>query len=165
MTPTRRSWSPALLLGLILGPGLSSAGWAQVSPPPGTAPVEDALQHYSLLVAKMANDSIAAMYTADGELAGPGQPPVVGPAAIQAFLQSFAAYRVLTERMTSDSITVQGDTAFQSGRWWQQVIIPAGDTVAVHGGFSAQWLRDSAGEWHLRRMAARPGDGATERAN
>lgn len=100
----------------------------------------------------MASDSIGAMYLPDGALAVPGRTPIVGPAAIRAFLESFAGYHVLAYETVSDSVRLRGDTAFQSGRWWQRVSLPAGDTVSVSGGLSAEWVRNARGEWHLRRM-------------
>jgi ketosteroid isomerase-like protein len=100
----------------------------------------------------MASDSIGAMYLPDGMLVAPDRLPIVGPAAIQAFLESFSGYRVLAYETVGDSLRVNGDTALQSGRWWQRVKLPAGDTVSVSGGFSAQWVRTANDEWRLRRM-------------
>jgi ketosteroid isomerase-like protein len=120
------------------------------------ASVDSALAHYTRLVARMAHDSIAALYTADGELAAPGRPPIVGPVAIGDFLGSFSEYHVLAYRTTSDSVLIRGDTAYQTGQWWQEVQVPAGDTVNVKGDLSVIWLRDSTGAWRARRMSATP---------
>ena len=104
----------------------------------------------------MAHDSIAAMYAPDGRLDAPGRAPVVGPVAISAFLQSFAAYRVIHYAMVLDSLTVSADTAETLGRWWQRVRVPAGDTVEVSGGIRAQWVRTRAGGWLLHSMGTDP---------
>jgi ketosteroid isomerase-like protein len=120
------------------------------------ASVDSALAHYTRLVARMQHDSIAALYTPDGELAAPGRPPIVGPVAIRDFLGSFSQYHVLAYRTTSDSVVIRGDTAYQTGRWWQEVQVPAGDTVKVKGDLSVIWLRDSTGAWRARRMSATP---------
>ncbi|HEU4995353.1 MAG TPA: nuclear transport factor 2 family protein [Gemmatimonadaceae bacterium] len=117
--------------------------------------VREALQHYNALVERMAHDSIAALYTADGRLDAPGRAPIVGPAAIRDFLHQFAEFRVIFQRMTSDSIEIRGDTALQSGRWWQRVRVPRGDMVAVGGAFTAEWRRDHGG-WRLFQMNAMP---------
>lgn len=118
--------------------------------------VSSALQHYVGFVRQMANDSISTFFTADGELAAPPRPPTVGPAAIKAFLDTFSAYHVLEDSMKVSSLTVHGDTAVQGGTFWQLVVIPAGDTVVAHGGFSATWLRDSTNTWRIRRLSTAP---------
>ncbi len=116
----------------------------------------DALEHYASLMRRMASDSIGAMFTPDGELVGTGRPPVVGPAAISAFLASFSSYRVLADTMRATSIRLSGDTAVQRGTFWQLVRVPAGDTVVARGAFEATWLRDAHGRWAVRRMGTTP---------
>jgi ketosteroid isomerase-like protein len=130
------------------------AGHAQTSN--SRSGVDSALRHFTVLVARMANDSIAAMYAPDGMLAGADRTPIVGPAAIQAFLDTFAGYHVLAYATVADTLRIRGDTAFQVGRWWQRVQVPAGDTVFVSGGFTAEWVRNTLGQWHLRRMGTMP---------
>ena len=115
---------------------------------------ELALRHYAALIAGMNADSIGAFYTPDGEMDPPQGPPIVGPAAISRLLSGFAQFHVLAERMISDGVSVRADTAQQNGRWWQTVVVPAGDTVNVDGTFAAEWRRVSNGTWRLRRMAA-----------
>jgi ketosteroid isomerase-like protein len=110
------------------------------------------LQRYCTFVGQMAHDSIAAMYAPDGRLDAPGRAPVVGPSAISAFLQSFAAYRVIHYALVLDSLNVYADTAETLGRWWQRVRVPAGDTVEVSGGVRAKWVRSRAGGWLLHSM-------------
>jgi ketosteroid isomerase-like protein len=140
-------------LSVVLLLALARPGLAQS--PADSAALGRALRHYSELVARMADDSIAALYAPDGELAAPGRPPIVGPDSIRAFLHRFAAFHVLGEEMVADSLAFHGDTAVQAGRWRQRVRVPKGDTVNVSGDFAAEWLRDGQGSWRLRRMAAR----------
>lgn len=118
--------------------------------------LQSALDHYSRLVEGMQSDSIAALYLPDGELTAEGQAPVVGPDAIRTFLHGFDNYKILSEALTVDSSSVEGDRGFQRGHFAQTVILPAGDTVSVAGRFTADWVLDPAGNWHVRRMATAP---------
>src|SRR5262249_53888000 len=117
-----------------------------------TQSLEAALEHYNRLVERMQSDSIAALFTPDGELGSAGQNPIVGPAAIAAYLHTFDQYKVLSEQMTVDSASIAGDTGFQRGRYAQTVILPSGDTVSVSGNFTVTWLSIGSGNWRVRRM-------------
>jgi ketosteroid isomerase-like protein len=124
--------------------------------PADSATVLAALRHYAVLVQRMASDSIAAQFTADGELLDANRPPIVGPAAIGAFLSSFSAFHVLDDSMIATTTEVRGDTSVQTGRFWQRVQVPAGDTVVAQGGFVITWLWDPRAGWRIRRMGTAP---------
>lgn len=85
-----------------------------------------------------------------------GGPPAVGPAAIRAYLGTFAAYRVLASRLTVDVTRAAADTAVQASTFWQHARLPAGDTVQAHGRFDARWIRTPDGAWLLRRLVTTP---------
>lgn len=118
--------------------------------------LDAALNHYGRLVKAMASDSIAALYTTDGELGDAGQPIITGPDSIRAFLHRFDKYHVLASTMVIDSSRLAGDTGIQHGRYTQRVRLPAGDTVEVSGRFTAEWVIGPAGEWRIRRMGTAP---------
>ena len=119
--------------------------------------VEAALVHYNSLTRQMLGDSIAALYTPDGELLGTNAPTVRGPDSIRAFLARFAGkVTVDSARMWSDAITVAGSEAVQWGRYEQFATPVNQPQVHVQGRFVADWVRDSTGAWRLRRMLAQP---------
>jgi ketosteroid isomerase-like protein len=118
--------------------------------------LDAALNHYGRLVQAMESDSIAALYTPDGQLGGVGLATVTGPDSIRAFLHQFDRYHVLRATMMLDSSRMAGDTGIQHGRYAQRVQLPAGDTVEVSGKFTAEWLRGASGEWRIHRMATAP---------
>lgn len=118
--------------------------------------LDAAINHYGRLVKAMASDSIAALYTDDGELGGEGQPTISGPDSIRAFLHRFDEYHVLAATMMVDSSRLAGDTGIQHGRYTQRVRLPAGDTVEVSGRFTAEWVIGSSGKWRIRRMGTSP---------
>ena len=145
----------------ILRTAIGALGLAAIIPAVGfqASPrreVQQALAHYERLSLIMAHDSIAGLFTPDGAMAAAGQAPIVGPAAIRAHLHSFAGFHVLANRLTADSTRVRGDSAQQTGTFWQRVRLPAGDTVEVHGRFTAEWIRLGGQGWRLRRLATAP---------
>ena len=120
--------------------------------PTPRARLDAALAHYAALSAAMAHDSVAALFTDDGELAGGGPAPLVGPAAIAAFLHTFSGYHVLHDELVADSSRIASDTAWQEGTYRQRVVVPAGDTVEVSGRFRITWRDLPKGGWKIRRM-------------
>jgi uncharacterized protein (TIGR02246 family) len=117
--------------------------------------VREALERYAHSLLAMDARAIAATYTADGEGLTPGAPTLRGPAAIEAHLATFSAYHVLEATMVPDSTSVAGQTAQQQGTWSQRVTLPSGETVHVHGRFTADWLRVD-GAWKLKRLETIP---------
>jgi len=118
--------------------------------------VRAALARYVQLVRKMDHAGIAATFAPDGEIVNPGQDPVRGPAAIEAFLRKFSGYKVLSETMTASTTSVTGANASQTGTYRQTVRTPEGQVLHVSGGFTAEWVRNDAGAWRIRRMATSP---------
>ncbi len=117
--------------------------------------VRAALARYADLVRHMDHAALAAMFTPDGEIVNPGQPPVHGPAAIEAFLRQFSGYQVLVEIMKPERTAVTGDRAAQSGLYRQSVRTPDGSMVSVGGRFALDWVRTSDG-WRIQRAATTP---------
>ena len=118
--------------------------------------IRQATRNYSGLIVAMDHAAIAAMYTKDGEMSAEGEPTIRGPDAIRAHLETFKDFHVLSEILTTDSISVEGNTARVVGTYHQRVRVPAGDTVMAAGEYMADWLRDPAGQWRVRRMTTAP---------
>jgi hypothetical protein len=97
-------------------------------------------------------DSIALLYTPDGELGKMAK----GRDSIRRFLENFKKYKVLSQVSKTNLINISRDTALQSGLYTQKVIVPVNDTVTVKGLFSTKWIwMDSTG-WHIQRMETTP---------
>jgi ketosteroid isomerase-like protein len=119
--------------------------------------VEAALRRYSDLALAMDHAGIAALFAPEGEIVNRGQPPVHGPAAIEAFLSGFVGYKVLNNSTLPSSTLVAGDRAFQQGSYRQRVRKPDGGVIEVSGLFQAEWVRAAAsGQWLILRMATTP---------
>ena len=150
----RAPWAPPLLAVLLLvGCRGDAAGVAAAR---ARAEVRAALARYNELLAQMDSRGIAAMYTADGEMSEPGQPATQGRDSIRTFLDSFAGYHVEENAMTSDTIVVRATSLVQSGRFSQRVRMPDGTEVRPRGSFTAEWVRESDGQWRIRRMHSVP---------
>ncbi len=114
--------------------------------------VEQAMQKYNRYILKMDVDSIALLYTPDGELGK----MAIGRDSIRRFLENFKKYKVLSQISKTNLITISRDTALQSGLYTQKVIVPLNDTVTVKGLFLTKWIwMDSTG-WHIQRMETTP---------
>lgn len=115
--------------------------------------VQDAMQHYDQLIKKMDADSIALLYTADGDLGGIAH----GRDSIRRFLSSFKNVRVLEVTSNTDSLAMTDDTAFQSGHYKQSGVIDEKDTFHVSGSYHAQWVWiKKEGGWRIKKMSTQP---------
>jgi hypothetical protein len=106
------------------------------------------MKQYDHLILKTDGDSIAMLYTPDGEL---------GKAAksrnqIRNFLYNFRHYKVLHQLSSIDSLVISGDTAFVSGIYNQKVIVPVNDTVSIKATYASKWEWLHKDGWHIRRM-------------
>lgn len=112
-----------------------------------------ALAHYSDLILKMDAAGLAASFVDDGETVDGDQPPLRGPEAIRARLESFKGYHVLENKLSARETHVTGKEARMTGTFWQRVRIPDGSVVIAQGTFTADWVEVSKAIWKLRRMA------------
>lgn len=115
------------------------------------AELQAALARYEKLVRAMDHAAIAALFTDDGEVVNEGERPIMGPAAIDGFLQTFAAYRVIRYEIVATKTTINGPAAVQTGSFHQRVRVPDGQVVDVFGKFKAEWILTARG-WRIWRM-------------
>lgn len=120
------------------------------------AELNAALEEYRGLIVRMDARAIAALYTKQGTMAHRGSAPVIGRVAIERFLASFAAYRVLEEELVAETTQVAGAHGLQTGRYRQTVATPNDGTVTVNGTFRAEWLRRGDGHWRLENFETAP---------
>ena len=140
---------PLLLLPCLL----ACSAQREATPLSAQQELRSATQHYADLVLAMDHAGIAALFTRDGEMVADGQPPIQGPAAIQAHLETFKDFYVLAETLTTEEIAVAGKNGHIAGKYHQRVRTPSGSIVEVGGDYTADWVRDRAGTWRLQRMA------------
>ena len=119
--------------------------------------IERAMDRYSSMLATMDADGIAAMYTPDGVMERQSGPPLRGREEIRSFLASPANannVRVLSNRMTTNSLAYNGPEVLQRGEFEQSVRVN-GKTVNAAGKFEATWVKGPRGAWYISRMATK----------
>ncbi|HSV10436.1 MAG TPA: nuclear transport factor 2 family protein [Hanamia sp.] len=113
--------------------------------------VESAMNLYNHYIQKMEPDSIALLFTTDGNLGNIAS----GRDSIRNFLSNFKDFKVLSQTSITKLIKINRDSTVQQGDYHQTTIIPKNDTVKVSGTFTATWIHSKSG-WHLKRMLTKP---------
>ena len=113
--------------------------------------LEEAVGDYAAMTQRMNVEGIAGTFVPSGVLSHTGGEKVVGPAAISAFLQKFADYKITSDRMTVSDIRQERDAWVTEGAFVQAVTTPTGQQVTASGHFSARWICD-ASKWRLRAL-------------
>jgi len=124
----------------------------QTNAPHQSADVEAAMKKYDSFILQTNPDSIAMMYTPQGKLGI----AATGRDSIRAFLQRFSGIKVLTQSSVTDSIRIDKDTAWQTGRYKQSDLIRVGDTARITGKYSAKWIWSTQEGWRLAEMKTEP---------
>ncbi len=145
---TRTSLAGAIMLALVActGPQPAPAIDAETA-------IEATYQRYDEFIRHVNADSIASLYTPDGEMIGTG---AQGPAAIAAFLRGFANIKVEAQSHTTDAITVADSLAVHWGRYRQRAVIGTQPPISVSGRFVIEWHLAPDGRWLVRRLMTVP---------
>ncbi len=116
------------------------------------AGVESSIKYYDHLILKLDADSIALLYTPDGNLGG----IATGRDSIRKFLSTFKNVRVLSQASTTTSIKIVRDTAIQNGSYTQSDIVSGHDTMNVKGTYMARWQWIKKKGWRIKQMTTNP---------
>ncbi len=114
--------------------------------------IENAMKQYDHLIKKLDADSIALLYTPDGNLGN----IVTGRDSIRKFLSSFKNVEVLSQSSSTESISIQKDSSMQKGKYWQTDLLNGKDTIKVKGTYIATWVWIPKQGWHIKRMLTSP---------
>ncbi len=134
---------------LIICPFLFLAVFQQKHSP---AEIEKAMHYYDHLIRNTDADSIALLFTPDGDLGSIAH----GRDSIRRFLKTFTHVKVISTGSTTSSIEMGADTALQKGTYLQVAVIQNKDTVHVKGFFTAHWKWLADGQWHIKKMETVP---------
>ena len=113
--------------------------------------IESAMQHYDAMILNLDADSIAIVYTKDGNLGD----IAVGRDSIKRFLSSFKNIRVLSQNSQTKTIDIIHDTAIQEGTYSQSDLIAGKDTIRVKGTYKAKWQWNMGEGWKLKYMTTK----------
>ncbi len=126
-------------------------GW--IAPKPHqNKEIESAMNQYNRYIMSMNIDSIASIFTSDGDLGNIAH----GQDSIKHFLLRFKDFRVLAQTSSTKLIQIFGDSASQTGMYWQTTIVPPHDTIFVKGNFNAKWIWENGVGWKIKRMDTEP---------
>jgi len=120
------------------------------------AEIERFNAHYVELHLKMDTPGIFAAWAEDGVDLLPGEAPLVGKKAIQAWVDSLlskmAGYKVVKQEMEFHDITVSGDWASEWALEHQVVQPPDGkDPIETWGKMALILHRQTSGEWKVKQ--------------
>jgi ketosteroid isomerase-like protein len=133
------------------------------APAPGTAvaraQIDSAMNRYNRFMRAGPADSLAALFTPDGELFD-AENALTGRKAIRAFFEPLTrSVRIQSAASTTHALDVIGATALQWGDYVQNAG-PVDQTPRHYRGrFVAEWKRGSNGRWLLRRIMLEPLNG------
>ncbi|HUK63870.1 MAG TPA: nuclear transport factor 2 family protein [Dongiaceae bacterium] len=144
----------AFVAGLALVAGCSGGAGPDASAT--IAQLDAATARYAGFVHAMAADSIAAMYTPDGEMLGTGMHAIQSPDSIRAFLAAFTNVKVDSQAMNREAITIGDTVSVVWGTYTQVATVTGHPPVHVAGRFVAQWVRRAGEPWKIRRMLTQP---------
>ena len=116
------------------------------------AGVEMRMKYYDHLIQKLDADSIALLYTPDGQLGEMAR----GRDSIKQFLSSFKNVQVLSQQSISESININGDSALQRGFYTQKDVVNNKDTITVKGSYTTHWQWKEKEGWLIRKMETQP---------
>ncbi len=113
--------------------------------------IENAMHQYDHLIKKLDADSIALLFTTNGDLGTIAH----GRDSIRKFLSSFKNIVVLSQTSTSEEIKITKDSSVQKGKYFQTDVISNKDTVKVKGEYVATWIYVPKEGWHIKRMVTK----------
>ena len=115
------------------------------------------MDHYTTMLKHVASDSVAAMFTVDGEMLQANMAPIHGRAAIRAFLAPFDGHATVDSVSTSTtSLAVYGSAAYQWGTFHQVARMDGGAPGTFNGRYAAQWAKELDGQWRVVRLLMQP---------
>ncbi len=93
--------------------------------------------------------TIAAQYTEDAIIMGPGAPAATGRSVIQAGVAEMPP--ILEPRLTIAEVEVFGTTALERGTFHMKLAVPGQAPVTDDGKYLIEWKRGSDGAWRRHR--------------
>ena len=144
----------AILCCLAIAARAASTGGR--SKPSGKEEIEKFNQNYLELHLKMDTPGIFALWADDGVDLMPGEAPLIGKPAIEAWVENILAkmpgYKVTKQEMEFHDIAVAGDWASEWAMEHQVVQPPDGKPPIESWGKMALLLhRDSSGQWKIKQ--------------
>jgi uncharacterized protein (TIGR02246 family) len=141
-------------------PGLDTSAHAPKAPASDSASARLAIDsgNTKLLDAAIAGnpDRLAACFTDDGSLVFPNGRAIKGPDSIRVIARRlFRHYKVAGGALKTTSVRVNGNEAYETGKWTFVARSPGRKATAESGAYESVWKRRGDG-WKLFRALAVP---------
>ncbi len=147
----RRIWLTQLLILSFMVAAPAAA--QQKAAPADAAAVRAAIERANAdwAAASLRHDAaaIAAQYTEDAIIMGPGGPAATGRAVIQAGVAEMPT--ILEPRMTIAEVEVFGTTALERGTFHMKFALPGQAPLTDDGKYLTEWKQGSDGVWRRHR--------------
>lgn len=145
------------LVAAVLLAGCHASSGPLAPPPEPLSLLGAATQHYADVLKGSSADSVAAVYTLDGQLMLPGMEPLKGRDAIRKFLTPLVdATAVESVQLDVDSVVLNALSAEQDGHYRQRAGPRGGAAQDYKGRFHATWRFEPDGHWRLSRLTMMP---------
>lgn len=116
------------------------------------AEIESAMHQYDAVLQSMDADGVSKMFTPNGKLGEAAQ----GREAIKKFLSGFTNVKVLSQSSTTKSIELKGNSAIQTGMYFQNDVVNGNDTAYLKGTYTAQWKYLPNEGWKIEKIITKP---------
>ena len=119
--------------------------------------IEAAMQRFNHFMRAGPADSVAAMFTQDGELYEPREAVHKGRTSIRSFFAPLTVdVRIESATTTTQALEVRAGSVMQWGEYVENGGPVSQATRAYRGRFVAEWVRQSNGRWLLHRLMLQP---------
>jgi ketosteroid isomerase-like protein len=116
--------------------------------------IEAALNNYDRLIQKTDADSLALLYTEDGQLSNIAH----GRDSIRKFFFTLKDIKILSHSSLTESVEINGNSAVQKGTYFQEAVAPPADTLKMRGLFMVNWEWVKGHGWLIKQMDTKPID-------
>ena len=110
------------------------------------------MDQYDHFIRNMDADSIAMLFTPDGNLGNMAH----GQDSIRKFLASFKNIKVLSSSSTPGTIELSGDSSIQKGTYRQVDLVNNKDTIFVKGTYITNWKWVDEKGWRIKSIITIP---------
>lgn len=114
--------------------------------------VEQALNNYDSLIVTQNAAAIAQAFTPDGKFAD----MATGREAIKQLLSKVNKFKVIEQSSVSNTLQIRGDSALQTGTYFQRNVNANKDTVKAMGTFTCKWKWIDGEGWKIAHIVGRP---------
>lgn len=112
------------------------------------AEVEASMHQYDSLLQTMNANAVSKMFAPDGKLGDVAQ----GRDSIKNFLSGFTNVKVISQNSDTKSIELKGDSATQTGKYFQTDVINGKDTVRLKGNYITKWKWLDGEGWKIEKI-------------